>query len=167
MAIDTRMKRVSMMNFGDGAITHLVFQADGVVDADDRIMLLGLYGGLFGSGISGVPSPIRKRYILPDGRDIYATQAEVDEYLREYIAARTREAERQVARETAKSVKPKAKKAKRAEPKIEAREISYIPASLIIDVDDADRRALELAALQYHIERMEEEEVIQVLLLTM
>lgn len=43
MAVNTAQRRYSMINFGDGANTPLVFQPDGAVDADDRQMLLGLY----------------------------------------------------------------------------------------------------------------------------
>ena len=45
MAVDTAAKRFSMLNFGDGTTIHLLFQSDGVVDADDRIHLLDLYNG--------------------------------------------------------------------------------------------------------------------------
>ena len=44
MSIDTRMKRFSMMQFGDTDIT--LFESDGAVDADDRFHLLGLYSGI-------------------------------------------------------------------------------------------------------------------------
>jgi len=44
MAIDTRSKRFSMMNFGDPE-PHL-FEADGTVDADDKYSLLGMYNGI-------------------------------------------------------------------------------------------------------------------------
>lgn len=47
MAIDTREKRMSMLNFGDGSNVHLLFEADGTaVDADDRLHLLDLYSGI-------------------------------------------------------------------------------------------------------------------------
>lgn len=48
MAIDTREKRMSMMNFGDGNNWHTLFEADSVIDQDDRLHLLDLYAG-FGS----------------------------------------------------------------------------------------------------------------------
>lgn len=44
MAVDTRQKRFSMMNFGEG--DQVLFEADGTVDADDRAHLLGLYSGI-------------------------------------------------------------------------------------------------------------------------
>ena len=46
MAVDTRQKRFSMLSFGDGVIDHVLFEADGAVDADDRAHLLGLYSGI-------------------------------------------------------------------------------------------------------------------------
>lgn len=53
MAVDTREKRMSMMNFGDTSIT--LFEADGAVDADDRYHLLGMYSGI---SKSGIPAPV-------------------------------------------------------------------------------------------------------------
>lgn len=50
MAVDTREKRFAMLNFGDGTHIHAMFEADGVVDADDRAHLLDLYGGLVDAG---------------------------------------------------------------------------------------------------------------------
>ena len=53
MAIDTRQKRFSMMGFGDGVITHTLFEPDGTVDLDDRQRLLGCYSGIaFGSPVA-------------------------------------------------------------------------------------------------------------------
>lgn len=55
MAVDTRQKRMSMISFGDGVITHVLFEADGAVDADDRAHLLGLYSGIaLGSPAIGI-----------------------------------------------------------------------------------------------------------------
>ncbi len=54
MAIDTRAKRFSMLNFGDGVIQHSLPQADGTIDEGDRLMLLGLYSGLGASNISAL-----------------------------------------------------------------------------------------------------------------
>ena len=48
MAIDTRQKRMSIMNLMRFPATNL-FQADSVVDADDRVHLLALYTGFFSS----------------------------------------------------------------------------------------------------------------------
>ncbi len=45
MAVDSRSKRFSMMNFAHFGPSLSLFEADGAVDADDRAMLLGLYGG--------------------------------------------------------------------------------------------------------------------------
>ena len=45
MAIDTPMKRFSMLNMAGGAVYPRLFQPDGAVDADDRAFLLRLYGG--------------------------------------------------------------------------------------------------------------------------
>ena len=46
MAVDTREKRFSMLNFGDGNNLHALFEADGSVDADDRAHMLDLYSGI-------------------------------------------------------------------------------------------------------------------------
>ena len=46
MAIDTREKRFSMLNFGDGNHFHATFEADGTVDLDDRQHLLDCYSGI-------------------------------------------------------------------------------------------------------------------------
>lgn len=43
MAIDTREKRFSMLNFGDGTNLHALFEADGDVDQGDRLHHLDLY----------------------------------------------------------------------------------------------------------------------------
>jgi hypothetical protein len=45
MAIDTRQKRFSMLNFSWVPGVSL-FEADGAVDADDRLHLLHLYSGI-------------------------------------------------------------------------------------------------------------------------
>ena len=45
MAIDTREKRFSMINFGT-SIPIALFTPDGAVDADDRAHLLNLYSGI-------------------------------------------------------------------------------------------------------------------------
>lgn len=46
MAIDTRQKRFSMLNFGSGAHLSVLFEADGAVDLDDRQHLLDCYSGI-------------------------------------------------------------------------------------------------------------------------
>jgi hypothetical protein len=43
MAVDTRVKRLSMLNFGDGTNIHLLPDPDGTVDALDRATSLDLY----------------------------------------------------------------------------------------------------------------------------
>ena len=45
MAIDTRAKRFSMLNFS-WVPTVALFEADGTVDADDRAHMLNLYAGI-------------------------------------------------------------------------------------------------------------------------
>lgn len=59
MAIDTREKRFSMLNFGDGAHIHATFEADGTVDLDDRQHLLDCY-----SGIAFASTAATKRLLL-------------------------------------------------------------------------------------------------------
>lgn len=58
MAIDTREKRFSMLNFGDGAHIHATFEADGTVDGDDKQHLLDCYSGIaFAADVTVTPSP--------------------------------------------------------------------------------------------------------------
>ena len=45
MAVDTREKRFSMMNY-DGIHSTSLFEADGTVDQDDRQHLLDMYSGI-------------------------------------------------------------------------------------------------------------------------
>ena len=45
MAIDTTMKRFSMLNMATPHVYPRLFQVDGAIDADDRAFLLHLYGG--------------------------------------------------------------------------------------------------------------------------
>ena len=45
MAVDTRQKRFSMMNFST-VPTIPLFEADGTVDLDDQVHMLNLYSGL-------------------------------------------------------------------------------------------------------------------------
>lgn len=53
MAVDTREKRFSMLNFGDGTHVHATFEADGAVDLDDRQHLLDCYSGIaFAGGVA-------------------------------------------------------------------------------------------------------------------
>jgi hypothetical protein len=52
LAVDTRQKRMSMLNFGDSSIT--LFEADNSVDLDDRQHLLDCYSGIaFGAPPGG------------------------------------------------------------------------------------------------------------------
>jgi hypothetical protein len=44
--VNTRQKRFSMMNFGDGTHIHTTFEADGAVNLDDRQHLLDCYSGV-------------------------------------------------------------------------------------------------------------------------
>lgn len=47
MAVDTRQKRFSMLNFGDGTSIHALTEADGSSgDADDRQQFLDCYSGI-------------------------------------------------------------------------------------------------------------------------
>ena len=58
MAADTRQKRMSIMNLRSRSmhgIMRPVFEADGVVNLDDKQHLLGLYSGIpFASGLNGL-----------------------------------------------------------------------------------------------------------------
>ena len=54
MAIDTREKRFSMLNFGDGTHIHATFEADGAVNLDDRQHLLDCYSGIAFAAPGGV-----------------------------------------------------------------------------------------------------------------
>jgi len=51
--MSTRQKRFSMMNFGDGTTIHVLFEADGAVDLDDRQHLLDCYSGIAFAAPSG------------------------------------------------------------------------------------------------------------------
>ena len=57
MAIDTRAKRFSMLNFGWLPIVAL-FEADGSVDADDRAHMLNMYAGIPLSGPGPPPENV-------------------------------------------------------------------------------------------------------------
>ena len=46
MAIDTKAKRMSAMNFGDGTTVHLLPESDGTIDPDDQQHLLDCYSGI-------------------------------------------------------------------------------------------------------------------------
>lgn len=45
-AIDDKDKRFSMLNFADGSTLALLPDRDGSIDANDRVHLLDLYGGI-------------------------------------------------------------------------------------------------------------------------
>lgn len=67
MAIDTREKRFSMLNFGDGNHWHATFEADSSVDLDDKQHLLDCYSGIaFASTAVGQPFYVRDSYTMPD-----------------------------------------------------------------------------------------------------
>ena len=61
MAVDTREKRFSMLNFGDGTHIQATFEADGSVDLDDRQHLLDCYSGIAFAGAA----PPSDRIMLP------------------------------------------------------------------------------------------------------
>lgn len=66
MAVDTRFKRFSMMEFG--GVDIVLPEADGGIDADDRAQLITLYGGIaLGSpsaGSSNIPAWLKRRRIV-------------------------------------------------------------------------------------------------------
>ncbi len=66
MAIDTKNKRFSMLNFGDGTSIHLLPNPDGSIESGDRQHLLDCYSGIAFS--EAVPSPIlvRAKAIFPE-----------------------------------------------------------------------------------------------------
>jgi len=45
MAIDTKAKRMNMLSVANPIGWHALFEVDGAVDADDRAVLLHIYGG--------------------------------------------------------------------------------------------------------------------------
>ena len=58
MAIDTKDKRFSMLNFGSGVDDHILFDSDGTVDAPDQQHMLGCYSGIaFGAGAPPFTGP--------------------------------------------------------------------------------------------------------------
>lgn len=56
MAIDSRAKRFNMLYFASPLVFCPMFEADGAVDADDRAMMLHLYGGN-ALAAPGAPAP--------------------------------------------------------------------------------------------------------------
>lgn len=69
MAIDTREKRFSMLNFGDGAHIHATFEADGAVDLDDKQHLFDCYSGIaFGGPPVVIPTKDFEGFIVNVGR---------------------------------------------------------------------------------------------------
>jgi hypothetical protein len=46
MAIESKAKRWSMMNFASPIHHHPLFEPDGAIDADDRSVMNNLYGGI-------------------------------------------------------------------------------------------------------------------------
>ena len=76
MAIDSREKRFSMLNFGDGAHLHAIFEADGSVDLDDRQHLLDCYSGIaFAAPTSNINTRHKRFSMLNfgDGNHWHAT----------------------------------------------------------------------------------------------
>ncbi len=70
MAVDTRQKRMSMLNFAEGSTTHVLFEADGTVDLDDMQHLLDCYSGIaFNSTVVGVPIGDPITTMVHDGRN--------------------------------------------------------------------------------------------------
>lgn len=62
MAVDTRAKRFSMLNLGDGGHLQATFEADGAVDLDDRQHLLDCYSGIAFDGEPVAPTG-QPRYV--------------------------------------------------------------------------------------------------------
>lgn len=60
MAVDTREKRFSMLNFWDGTHILVTQEPDGNVDETDRATLLDLYSGIALAGAVG--QPIMRRW---------------------------------------------------------------------------------------------------------
>ena len=56
MAIDTKAKRMSMLYVASPIVWGAHFEVDGAVDADDRMHLLHIYGGLFDTGAAAAGS---------------------------------------------------------------------------------------------------------------
>ncbi len=52
MAIDTNEKLLSMLNFGDGTVLHVLPEADAAIGADDRLHLLDLYSGIAAAAVT-------------------------------------------------------------------------------------------------------------------
>ncbi len=46
MAVDTKDKRFSMINFGSGVDDHILFDPDGTIDSPDKQHMLGCYSGI-------------------------------------------------------------------------------------------------------------------------
>jgi len=53
MAIDTKAKRMSMLSFASPLAWQHHYIPDGAIDADDRMHLLHMYGGLFAAAVAG------------------------------------------------------------------------------------------------------------------
>ncbi|KKK99706.1 hypothetical protein LCGC14_2630060, partial [marine sediment metagenome] len=58
MAIDTNEKLLSMLNFGDGTVLHVLPEADAAIGADDRLHLLDLYSGI----AAAAPPVVARRF---------------------------------------------------------------------------------------------------------
>lgn len=73
MAVDTKEKRLSMLNVGLPWWTTLP-EADGAIDADDRLHLLGLYSGIAAVMVTGPFYPVVAQVYTPGSvaAEVYA-----------------------------------------------------------------------------------------------
>lgn len=71
MAVDTKDRRLSMLNFGEG--DALLPDSDGSFDADDMAHLLGLYSGISLVPTGGEPAGILRRSAV--SHDVIRTAA--------------------------------------------------------------------------------------------
>jgi len=68
MAIDTKAKRMAMLSFASPLAWQHHFEVDGAIDADDRVHLLHLYGGLSDTG--ALPSVVvrNQKFLINVGK---------------------------------------------------------------------------------------------------
>lgn len=66
MSIDTKAKRMSILNYCMPSSWGQLFEVDGTVDADDRAVLLHFYGGLI--GVVPYVEPLPQRIVRHTGR---------------------------------------------------------------------------------------------------
>ena len=62
MAVDTRERRFSMLNFTDGLHIMVTQEVDGNIDETDRATLLDLYNGIALSSPAGGGQPLMRRW---------------------------------------------------------------------------------------------------------